>query len=246
MKINNLFPAPKNKLFNNYYPIYNTNQYSVHISGGNHKSNRYVEMKHGQQYSVVMTNNTLTRCQASLTIDGHHIRDFLINGHTTINIDRPVHSHKRFTFYRTDTGFPSSFQTGIIPGNHNNGVVEVSFTPEKGKIDVYKYHRTAMNSSSIFEDSCMESNSSYSEGGTALSGHSHQHFDYVNPLNLDYNRQITLSYRLVAKNYDLYMDIEPISIRQRPPPPVSRPNIGFIEDEIYNIDRPSPVYESMF
>lgn len=201
--------------------------FSFNIVGGTHTHNRYVEMKHGQKYSVNITNNSLKKCQASLTIDGSHMGDFIIGAHSNVDIDRPVHSHKRFTFYRTDMS--SSLTTGIIPACFNNGLVEVTFIPEKAHTYTY--------TSSIFDtDSCdLESasfstndikqmsfrNCSYAEGGTALSGHSHQHFRTVSSLKLDYSKQVTLSYRLVGVDGPLYDDyIEPIYFKQIPPPPV--------------------------
>lgn len=216
-------------MFSNFFKS-DYGSFSFSIVGGQHTHDRYVKMRHGQKYSVNIQNNSSKRCQASLNIDGRHMGDFLVGPHSNIEIDRPVHSHKRFTFYRTDMS--SSFTTGIIPGRHDNGLVEVTFIPERRKIKT----QTSAYTSIFDADSCdLESasyctneiqplgfrNSSYAEGGTALSGHSHQHFHTVGPIALDYSKQTTLSYRLVGYDRPMYEDdIEPIYFRQRPPPPV--------------------------
>jgi hypothetical protein len=79
------------------------------------------------------------------------------------------------------------------------------------------------------------SNYNYVEGGTALSGHSNQHFQTARGLNLDNFKQVTLSIRLVANNtsrtiiaepreciYVPPIDDYPYITRQVPPPPPPR------------------------
>jgi hypothetical protein len=232
-----------------FNPYHNTSDYSVNITNGYQKPNRYVEMKHGQQYGVTMRNNTSTSCQATLTIDGEHMGDFLIKGYSSITIDRPTHSHKKFTFYRTDSS--SSFHTGIIPGRSYNGVVEVTFIPERNyqhqKHHIYKntYDSNNSNREAMYCNASLDSLSyspivnEYAEGGTALSGHSSQSFKYVRPLDLDYSRQVTLSLRLVAVKYDHYgsgdIYVEPMPFRQRPPPPVSKPFPDVFPDPYFGV-----------
>jgi hypothetical protein len=143
----------------------------------------------------------------------------MISRNNCIEIDRPVHSHKKFTFYRSDN--LSINKTGIIPGNHNNGLVEITFIPEKSEFMRYN----------MSFDSDLR-NSSYRECGTDLSKHSSQQFITGPSLNLDHNKQIILSYRLVGmqqtpNNYD---DIEQIYNRQRPPLQVFEENTKTIYD----------------
>lgn len=206
-------------IFNDYPKI--SSDYSINITHGLHKPNRYVEMKHGTQYGVTMKNNTSKRCQASLSIDGEHIGDYIIDKYASITIHRPLHSHKQFTFYRSDSD--CSFHSGIIPGRRQNGVVEVTFIPERNVYTQNCFYSYDSCPSTINKNMSIDSSSRsrYSEGGTALSGHSNQEFIPVKSISLDYNHKVILSLRLVAVNYDMYdMDIEPLSIRQRPPPPV--------------------------
>lgn len=235
-----VFSDFKTLLFKPYFT--STPDYSVNITNGIHNHNGYVEMKNGQQYGVTIKNNTSTSCQSSLMIDGKHMGDFLVDKYSSITVDRPVHSHKKFTFYRTDS--ISSIHTGIVAGKYQNGLVEVTIIPAKN-IPI-KYVRNnysqSMNCSSLFDDSlesCFRAPiiNQYQEGGTALSGYSDQHFKYVEPPELDYNKQITLSYRLVARNYDVYdYNIEPISIRHRAPPPVSVFTEPYINDPFGRVE----------
>ena len=77
-----------------------------------------------------------------------------------------------------------------------------------------------MNASFASPMSCRSSR--YVEGGTALTGHSNQHFRTVAPLNLDYNKKVSLSYRLVATYYHIMDDIQPVYQSQPRPRPVYR------------------------
>lgn len=200
------------------FPSFYNNDYSFKIQGGIHKQNRYVEMNHGQQYSVLMHNNTNKSCRATLKIDGQHMGDFYISSNSSIDIDRPLHSFKVFTFYRTDRSNPATHRTGIIPGNPINGLVEVTFIPSK----TYNFcsFNTTMSASSHNDKSL----GCHSEGGTGLSGYSHQQFVNMGNMDLDFSKQVTLSYRLVGSNHYLfsYDDIQPIHFKQIRPPPVRK------------------------
>lgn len=217
-------------LYDSLFEDYNSskttsNGYSLHVEGGETKPRRYIVMRHGQQYKVVMGNQNSTKCQATLKIDGINMGTFLINPHQTISIERPLHRHKLFTFYETNKSYPSSFQTGIIPGNRNNGVIEVTFIPEN-KI---KY-QTILDSDPYKSCFCKSNTflgmrDSYMEGGTGLSGHSTQSFDKTDSLYLDYNKQVTLTVRLVGENKLDYPDVEPLIIKQPVPPPVGPHNV---------------------
>ena len=200
------------------------NDYELNIEGGQKDLNGYVVMQHGQHYKVSMRNKTNKRCQASLTIDGKHIADYIINSYQTISIERPVDSIKKFTFYRTDVSYPTPAQTGIIAGKYQNGVIEVTFIPEKQfkTSPIVSYCRDDMfmntslgarthsfNSNSFlpsrqlsFNSVCEDnySDREYTEGGTGLSGHSNQLFHTASRLDLDNFKQVTLSLRLVADN----------------------------------------------
>jgi hypothetical protein len=201
---------------NSTYPSFYNNNYTFKIKGGKHKNNRYVEMKHQQQYSVLMYNNTNTSCRATLKIDGEHMGNFYISSNNNIDIDRPVHSSKIFTFYRTDRINPTPYRTGIIPGNPINGLVEVTFVPSK----VYNYN---LCNTYMSRPSCNDTLSGcYEEGGTGLSGYSHQQFADMGNMDLDFSKKVTLSYRLVGSNHNSfdYYDVQSIHFKQRRPPPI--------------------------
>jgi hypothetical protein len=201
------------------YPTFYNNDYSFTIQGGKHKHNRYFEMKHGQKYSVLLNNNTNTSCRATLKIDGEYMGNFFISAYYSININRPAHSSKIFTFYKINRINPSSYHSGIIPGNPMNGLVEVTFVPSKSYI--YNSYNNLIMSAPLCNYGSYEY---YSEGGTGLSGHSHQKFVDAGIMDLDFSRKVTLSYRLVGSNHCFYNydDIYPIHFKQRRPPHVNR------------------------
>lgn len=101
------------------------------IVRGGHK---YVAMRHGSNYTVVMTNGRTTKCDAELYIDDEFMGKFRINPMSTIKINRPSHNHKKFTFVREDS--IEAAQGGLLKGSNSNGIVNVKFYPENFSDDV--------------------------------------------------------------------------------------------------------------
>lgn len=90
---------------------------------------------------------------------------------------------------------------------------------------------------------CQSNANNYVEGGTALSGHSNQHFSTARGLDLDNFRQVTLSVRLVANKNTSCIYVPPIDdypyiIRQVPPPPPPRFATSLPRYDIYDDIQP--------
>lgn len=233
------------------------NGYALEIEGGRMRPDGYVIMQHGKNYQVVMTNSNHTKCQASLTIDGEHIGNFLINPYQTIHVERPLHRNRKFTFYKSGTH--QGNQSGIVSGAYNNGVVEVIFTPAmpdmfKDVVTYKTYICQNSNSStqlgrkakqrgygSSFTD-CEESTPelsfgaaamSFQEGGTGLSGRSGQQFRSAPELELDNMSSVSLSVRLVSEpSFTSFGTPEPLSPFRRPVKVSPPPPVGFKEISI--------------
>lgn len=204
------------------------NGYNLSVIGGHNQSDGYITMAHGQNYKVKLVNHHPERCQATLKIDGAHMGNFLLNPYDSVILERPVQSQKQFKFVLANTR--EATLGGIQSGDYFNGLVEVSFIPEKkdhcscksynkrndSLIDFGDAHPESTNSLSHDQSAC---SSDYCEGGTVLKDPSNQHFENVSPLNLDFTRETDLSVRLVGKSPITHSYIEPLPNRPVYPHP---------------------------
>ena len=104
------------------------NSYSVVVPEGKEHGG-YVELSHGQVYTVRLKNDRDVRCDVQLEIDGQDIGTWRLNSHEGLTLERPAHDDGRFTFYKV--GSPESQKAGLDSGNPNLGLVKAMFTPEK-------------------------------------------------------------------------------------------------------------------
>lgn len=113
------------------------NNFSVRVPEG-HESGSYVELSHGQQYTLVLRNSNSARCDARIEIDGKHVGTWRIDSHSNITLQRPAHDDGRFTFYRTGSSEAAAVGEADI-ANSDRGLIRVTFTPEKPRV-VYEHH----------------------------------------------------------------------------------------------------------
>ena len=187
------------------------NNFSVRIVGGTEVAGGYVELAHGRQYSIVLSNKNATRCDAKVTIDGKTIGEFRVNAHSSITLERPVHDSGKFTFYKS--GSIEAEQAQLDEASAELGLVNVVFTPEHQA--TYSVTYSTYNPRPITTtDTWSNTGNDYpiamaavaspvtrglSSGGTGLSGKSRQEFVETNALNHDYLRQTTINLRLVCR-----------------------------------------------
>ena len=105
------------------------NQFSVRVISGRETSGGYVEMQHGQRYSLSLRNARDRRCDARVEIDGKHVGTWRIEAGQNVVLERPADDDGCFTFYRA--GSKKGAKAGITEGDPNNGLVVVTFTPEQ-------------------------------------------------------------------------------------------------------------------
>jgi hypothetical protein len=220
------------------------NAYSIRIPGAHEDASGYVELRHGQQYVLVLHNGRQTRCDAHVEIDGKHVGTFRLGARTTLTLERPAHDNGRFTFYRL--GSPEARAVQLSANDPNLGLVRVVFTPELIAPATYVYnvwtypntyqpspytYATAGNpdapiqtlTSGVSEVPVtyrttrgITSGALRSAGGTGLSGHSAQHFHDAEVLTLDYSQQTTIHLRLVEVNHE---GPRPLTAYSTPVPP---------------------------
>ncbi len=89
----------------------------------------YVELPHNTEYKVRLYNGCATRCDAEVEIDGKVAGVFRIAAKSFILIDRPANEARHLTFLR-DTSKEAT-ESGIRSGESVNGVIRVTFRPER-------------------------------------------------------------------------------------------------------------------
>ena len=216
------------------------NSYSVRVIGGLEVAGGYVEMSHGQTYSLQLRNSRNTRCDASVYLDSKHVGTWRIPSHTSINIERPAHDKGKFTFYKAGTS--EARQAQLNESSDDLGLVRVVFTPEyevrplnntwypssvtytsgwktDGWNPYVTYRTSSVNADYPVAMAAMASPAKdVSAGGTGLSGKSGQDFGTAEQMSLDYGQRVTINLRLVCKDDSTP---RPLTAYETPvPPPV--------------------------
>lgn len=202
----------------------------------------YVEMPGNDcKYAIKMTNSHSTRCDAKVTVDDEHVGTFRISPYGTFRLERPTHSDRQFTFFIG--GSKESRMAGYSAGAPSNGLVRVTFMPEKPRprrtfrkfgLENVETHNLYDEESFTYSSNCrgipnslsatqrgFSTDSSFREGHSGLSGHSAQKFVDVGQLDYDYANETTIMLRLVGSSSP---DIVPIGTRSKStayPEPVS-------------------------
>jgi phage terminase large subunit-like protein len=116
----------------------NLNQFSARVVGGHEVAGGYVEMSHGQTYSLRLHNYHPRRCDATVSIDGKPIGTFRIAPNSSIVLERPQNDQGKFTFYKSDSP-EGKLAEGI--GESDRGLVTVTFVLEKAMPTTTIVHR---------------------------------------------------------------------------------------------------------
>jgi hypothetical protein len=90
-------------------------------------------------YSIELGNANSRKCDALVEVDGESVGSFRLNEYGKLLLERPSYSEKRFTFFVG--GSEGSKKSGYSKGQKTNGLIKVTFRPEKEKI----VHVTKMN-----------------------------------------------------------------------------------------------------
>lgn len=202
------------------------NRFSVKINGKKEESG-YVEMKHGESYTIVLKNDNSEKCDALVEIDGKDIGTFRVNPHSNMYLERPANEAKKFTFYQLGT--EEADVSGLNKVEKNEmGLIKVTFKPaiKKYRENIYTVKYSDTWDSSTYNANptwtMMTTSASYSNpnlktktrnlyrcsvdsstlpnaGGTGLSGHSDQEFITVQDLEYDEERITTIHLRLIPE-----------------------------------------------
>jgi hypothetical protein len=173
----------------------------------------YAEMKDNAQYTLVLQNKTDIECDCEVKIDGKVVGCWRINPYDRIEIERPVNEPKKFTFLKVETA-PS--EAGFVKGKSENGLVDALFIPEKRQRRPlcprgvpgerykeeeglsFRYRDSVPTFGATATSFSVPASYSYSEGATALRGHSSQTFSNASHIERDTEKQVRIVLRLVA------------------------------------------------
>lgn len=200
------------------------NDYSVRIVGGNETPGGYVEMRHGQTFTIALRNNNDRRCDAKVEVNGVHVGTWRLNAFSSAALERPADGDGKFTFYRQFTS--EAYAVQAQGGEQAAGLVVVTFTPERVVKPQYVATAAFPNFQGQAKDlgestmsySTGALRSSHSAGVIGQSGHSYQQYGIAGEIEYDYAGQTTISLRLVCVDDD---GPRPLTQRANPvPPPV--------------------------
>lgn len=215
------------------------NLYSVRIPEGEELPGGYVELEHMDNYTIVLRNNRVTRCDAQVYIDGKHVGTWRIPAHSNIRLERPAHDTGKFTFLasntkeylaaqldkisRSDLGLIKVvFTPEVMPTEKHNPVYEVYKDSTTGEVWTYSQYYTTSGEAYTPENtsaSWVTTNSTTTSGGTGLTGKSNQDFSVAEGIHLDLSNQTVIHLRLVKRKDG--SPVRPLTQFSTPiPPPV--------------------------
>lgn len=169
---------------------------ATEIDGG------YAIFVHGTVYSIELTNDSASRCDACVSIDGRQVGVWRIGANDSVRIEHPADDRGRFTFFSMGSVEATAAQ---LENNADLGLITVEFRAEK---QVRPSGVSLGSSPSPAPEDCQV-------GGTGLTGTSSQEFTNVRALEYDPAEVVTIHLRLIAPK----TDVRPLAARSTPIPP---------------------------
>lgn len=172
----------------------------------------YYSLPHNSEYVVRMHNYSSKRTNTCLFIDGEFMGKWRINANSYIDVERPVHNNRKFTFVRETSKIGK--MGNITNGDFNNGLIEVTFTPELNlnyNYDCdydYDYDRYNLKNSDCVIISCNNNSQEYMTGGTVLGHDSGQRFGNASHMTEDKSKSVTKRIRLIIEKRKPYVSLK--------------------------------------
>lgn len=202
----------------------------------------YVYMGHGDKYEIWLENSTSENNDVIIEIDGKEVGGWRLTPYQRATIERPADDSGQFTFYEIGSSEAQKIGLGSI-ARSDLGLVKITFIPEKPHhhgipaIDLQSYsgakgggamkggdfHESFTSGSRGGGQSVDLNTRTRSAGGTGLSGRSDQQFGRAGAIDRDYDRQVIINLRLVAKPSDEPRPLRAVNltVSNLVPPPVN-------------------------
>jgi hypothetical protein len=104
--------------------------YELTIPEGHEDTNGHIAMRHGQQYTLVLTNHSSERADAIISINGKEIGKWRIPALSCISLEHPANETDHFTFCHNDSQEGQSSHLNIVSPN-DFGLVAAKFISVK-------------------------------------------------------------------------------------------------------------------
>ena len=168
-------------------------QFEVAIPQSKEKDG-YCILDDKQVFTIRIHNHSDARCNANIKLDGKDIGTFRLNPKQCSELEHPVGSTGRFTFFKSGT------LKAIVAGINNVpsellGLLKVKFIPER------------------------LSSGNYTGGKIGLSGKSNQVYGKAPPMNVDEDKAVTINLRIVCDSPSGSSAPLPVKSRETPVPP---------------------------
>lgn len=109
--------------------MYRSN-FSVRVPEGVEETDGYVVLKHGQEFSIMLRNDTEDRCDAEVEVEGKYIGTFRVDPKKGITLTRPADDTGKFVFFKKGSKEFNKVHGGDVSFD-TQGLVTVTFRPEK-------------------------------------------------------------------------------------------------------------------
>lgn len=189
--LNDYQPERKQKRMSEKTETVKVGDFGVGIPEGELRDDAYVVLDHGQQYTLVLENNSWHRADAVVEIDGKEVGKFRVNSASSIELERPADDDGHFTFYEIESEEANSIG---LKANQELGLIRVEFRPER--------FRDSLAHAGGLTDSIARAGDLVpvgTAGGTGLSGHSDQNFVTVSALEFDPDEVVVIHVRLAGR-----------------------------------------------
>ncbi len=192
----------------------------------------YVALHNGVEYAITLNNNRTIIADADISIDGGLIGTFRLDPYKSFRIERPADNQRKFTFKSELSA--DAIEAGTIPGDIDNGLIDVTFKPAKYERDISPNRRAMFRSPTRTYGTVLPQqrgapiqsrqgasgsirSSNFRSGVTLLGDRSYQEFNNttaLRPDQIDYSNVTQIILRLVVDDMPSY---ETISRRSRSP-----------------------------
>ena len=165
--------------------------YLAEIQPGTEDDRGYVAIKMTEgkaPFTLKLNNYSDRKSKVNIHIHGLDQGTWVLMPHQVSILERPVHIAEKFCAYAV--GSEGGNAIGLTTGDPNNGLISITFRPEK---------RIVMPTSIAPPIPMMsqQSRASFGEAGVGTEGESHQTFQTVKDFETDPNEAVTINLRIV-------------------------------------------------
>jgi hypothetical protein len=165
--------------------------YLAEIQPGTEDDRGYVAIKMTEgkaPFTLKLNNYSDRKSKVNIHIHGLDQGTWVLMPHQVSILERPVHIAEKFCAYAV--GSEGGNAIGLTTGDPNNGLISITFMPEK---------RIVRPASIVPPSATMskQSRASFSEAGVGTEGESHQTFQTVKDFETDANETVTINLRIV-------------------------------------------------